>query len=78
MPPQPRSAPSTPVDVEEWISPLAPSDESARQGRVSHILLRSHLKTLSDRRDIRDVTGADDGSGERDESVDQFLELLVV
>ncbi len=39
---------------------------------------RSHLKTLSDGRDIRDVTGGDDGSGERDESVDQLLELLVV
>ena len=48
------------------------------QGSVSHVILRSHLKTLSDRRDIRDVTGADDGSGERDESVDQFLELFVV
>lgn len=45
---------------------------------VCHHLLRSHIKTLSDGRDIRDVTGGDDGSSERDESVEQLLELCVV
>ena len=49
-----------------------------RRARAPDLLLASDLKTLSDGRDIRDVTGGDDGSGQRDESVDQLLELVVV
>jgi hypothetical protein len=38
----------------------------------------SQFETLTDGRDLRDVTGDDDSSGERGESVEQLPELLVV
>src|SRR6202046_3588160 len=38
----------------------------------------SQFETLTDGRDLRDVTGGDDSSGERGKSVEQLQELLVV
>ena len=38
----------------------------------------SQFETLTDGRDLRDVTGGDDRSGERGKSVEQLQELLVV
>jgi hypothetical protein len=50
----------------EWPSRLRPAPA------------RSRLEPLSDRRDVWDVPGGDNGSGERGERIDQLLELLAV
>ena len=60
------------------ISSRRPSRRSADRRGVEKSLGLSGFETLSDGRDLRDVTGGYDGSAERDEGVDQRLELLVV